>query len=250
MSLDAGAITFLMFTKSATQTASLMQLFVENGMMKTLRDELRSAPSIVGQAPKFDPAAAPNDPHELFTSWFRHALNAGVPEGHAATLATVDQDGVPDARVLIVKDVTEDCVFKIATSDESAKGRQLLQNPNCALTFYWSTLARAVRVRGRAQRASTAESAKDFLARHPLARAIVLAGHQSSVLTDEDVREEAIERAKAAIEADNNIVSPHWALWLIVPSSIEFWQGDQSRDHQRLRYNRDGDSWNKQRLWS
>ena len=217
--------------------------------MQTLRDELRAVPSIVGQAPEFDWASAPDAPYELFLSWLRYALEIGVPEAHAATLSTVDADGLPNARMLIVKDITDDCGFTFATSDESAKGRELTGNPHCALTFYWSPLARAVRVRGIAQRASAAESAQDFLARHPRARAIVLAGQQSSVISENDPHDQRLADATAAMEVDDTMVSPHWVVWTVVPSSIEFWQGDPSRNHQRLRYVRAGHAWDKQRLW-
>ncbi|MDO5754506.1 pyridoxal 5'-phosphate synthase [Arthrobacter sp.] len=216
--------------------------------MQTLRDELRAIPSIVGKAPGFDLASAPQTPQELFLVWLRQAVGAGVPEPHAATLSTVDRDGLPDARVLIIKDVTDDCGFKISTSDESAKGRQLGHNPNCALTFFWSPLARAVRVRGIAQRASTAESAADFLARHPHTRVFALAGQQSSVIPDSATRDEEIARAKAEVESNKDVRSPHWAVWTIAANSVEFWQGDPSRDHQRLRYVRTGSGWDTQRL--
>lgn len=218
--------------------------------MQTLRDELRAVPSIVGHAPDFDWASAPDEPHELFVRWLRYAIENGVPEAHAATLSTVDVEGLPDARVLIVKDVTDDCGFKIATGDESAKGRQLLANPNCALTFYWSPLARAVRVRGVAQRAPAAESAEDFLARHPHARAIALAGQQSSIYSVDDGREEILAQATSSVGAHAGTVSPHWSVWTVVPNSVEFWQGDPSRNHQRLRYVRTGDTWERQRLRS
>lgn len=151
----------------------------------------------------------------------------------------------------IVPDVdTENCGFKIATGDESAKGRQLLANRHCALAFYWSPLARAVRVRGVAQRASAAESADDFLARHSQARAIALASRQSSIFSADATRDELIAQAKAAIEVDAGIFSPHWAVWTVVPNSVEFWQGDPSRNHQRLSYMRTGTTWDKHRLWS
>ena len=216
--------------------------------MQTLRDELRGVPSIVGKAPNFDWASAPEQPQELFLQWLRHAINASVPEARAATLSTVDADGLPDARVLIVKDVTDNCGFQIASSDESPKGRQLVGNPHCALTFLWGPLARSVRVRGIAERASASESAEDFLARHPQARAIVLAGRQSSVIENPAVREEELKQAKAAMAATEDIVSPHWTVWTIVANSIEFWQGDPSRNHLRLRYVRTGTGWDRQRL--
>ncbi|MEV8183779.1 pyridoxal 5'-phosphate synthase [Specibacter sp. NPDC078692] len=217
--------------------------------MQTLRDELRTVPSIVGTAPDFDWASTPEGPRDFFLGWLRDALDAGVAEAHAATLSTVDSDGFPDARLLIIKDVTDDCGFKIATSDESAKGRQLLHNPHCALTFYWSPLARSVRVRGIAQRASATESAEDFLARHPQARAIALAGQQSSVLVSDTALDQALTQAKAALAANAVATSPQWAVWKIVPNSVEFWQGEPNRDHQRLRYIRAGSTWDKQRLW-
>ena len=217
--------------------------------MQTPRDELPAVPPIVGQAPDFDWASAPDVPHQLFLRWLRDAINAGVPHAHAATLSTVDAHGLPDARVLTVKDVSGDCGCTFATGDESAKGRQLLANPNCALTFYWSPLARVVRVRGAAQRASAAESAQDFLARHPQTRANALAAPQSSTFSTDAVRDELISQAQAAMELDPGIVSPQWTLWTVVPKSVEFWQGEPDRNHQRLSYIRTETAWDKQRLW-
>lgn len=217
--------------------------------MQTFRDEHRAVPSIVRQAPDVNWTSAPDAPQELFLRWRQDAIDAGVPDAYAATLSTVDADGLPDARVLTVKDVSGDCGFKIATGGESPKGRQLAANPNCALTFYWSPLARAVRVRGAAQRATAAESAKDFLARHPQTRANALAAPQSSTFSTDATRAELITRAQAAMELDPGIVSPHWTVWTVVPISVEFWQGDPNRNHQRLSYIRTGTAWDKQRLW-
>ncbi len=218
--------------------------------MKSLRDMLRSLPSIVGKAPDTDWTSVPDSPRPLFVQWLRDALDAGVPEAHAATFSTVDQDGMPDARVLVLKDVTDDCAFKIATSDESAKGRQLMGNPKCAISFYWGPLSRAVRIRGTAQRASAAESAADFRARHPHARAIALIGQQSAVLANEAARDALVAQAAAALEADPDLVSPHWSVWTVKPLSIEFWQGTRSRDHQRLSYVLTDAGWIHQRLWA
>ncbi|GAA5228764.1 pyridoxine/pyridoxamine 5'-phosphate oxidase [Paeniglutamicibacter antarcticus] len=216
--------------------------------MQTFREELRAVPSVAGQAPDVDWESVPQTPHELFMEWFRHALTQGVPEAHATTLSTVDERGAPDARMVILKDVSAVGNFKFATSDESAKAQQLLGNPNCALTLFWSPVARSIRVRGVAHRASAAESAADFRARHPLARAIALTGQQSSILTDGADRIAAITRAEAAVQNDDTLVSPLWSVWTVVPSSVEFWQGDPGRDHHRLRYVRDGAAWERQRL--
>lgn len=181
-------------------------------------------------------------------AWFHHALAAGVPEPHATALSTVDEHGSPDARMVILKDVSDEGDFKFATSNESAKAQQLTANPRCALTLFWSPVARSIRVRGTAHRASAAESSADFRARHPLARAIALTGQQSSVVADQAARREAIARAEAAVHQDETIVSPRWSVWSVVPDSVEFWQGDPGRDHLRLRYLRNGSTWERQRL--
>ena len=106
-----------------------------------------------------------------------------------------------------------------------------------------------MRVRGVAQRATEAESAKDFLARHPKARAIALAGQQSPIFSTDATRDELISQAAAAAEVDAGIVSPHLTAWTVVPNSVEFWQDDPSRHHQRLSYMRTETAWDKQRLW-
>lgn len=156
---------------------------------------------------------------------------------------------MPDARVLIIKDVDEDCGFHIATGDESAKGRQLLGDPACALSFYWGPLARAVRVRGFARRGSAEESAADFRARTPEARAIALAGQQSSIINGSTDVGALAAQAAATLDAAGARTSPHWSLWRIEPVSIEFWQGDPGRNHQRLSYNRNGNGWRKEQRW-
>ncbi|MDO5743370.1 MAG: pyridoxal 5'-phosphate synthase [Micrococcaceae bacterium] len=216
--------------------------------MQTFREVLRAVPSVAGQAPDFDWPSAPATPHELFMAWFRHALAAGVPEAHATTLSTVDGHGAPDARMVILKDVSDEGNFAFATSDESAKAQQLAGNPHCALTLFWSPVARSIRVRGTAHRASAAESSADFRARHPLARAVALTGAQSSVVADQAARRDAIARAESAVREDATIVSPLWSVWSVVPESVEFWQGDPGRDHHRLRYLRTGPGWELQRL--
>ncbi|MBD3940487.1 pyridoxal 5'-phosphate synthase [Microbacterium sp. NEAU-LLC] len=218
--------------------------------MSTLRERLRVEASIVGEAPPFDPSAAPDDPQTLFRDWLDAALAAGIPEPHAVTLSTVDADGRPDARVLVLKDVTDEGAFEIATGSESAKGAQLHANPNVALTFYWSPLARSVRIRGVAAAASAEESAADFRARNPAAKAIALAGRQSAPLTDLVERDRLIAENLATLEADPGRVSPGWALWRIRPISVEFWQGESTRNHVRLQYIRTDDGWRHGKLWA
>ena len=171
---------------------------------------LRARPSLTGSAPPLHPASVTGDPVALFLNWIATAAEAGVAEPHAATLATVDAEGVPDARTLILKDVGERG-WAFAGSRSSAKGRQLATNPAAALNFWWQPVLRAVRVRGPVQEATAEESAADLAARSAQARAGVAEGD--------------------------------WVLWRIVPTRIEFWQGAQDRRHTRIVYVRDGDAW-------
>ncbi|QDZ15531.1 pyridoxine/pyridoxamine 5'-phosphate oxidase [Humibacter ginsenosidimutans] len=218
--------------------------------MTDLRELLRAVPSVTGTAPGWDPADAPDEPRELFVEWLVNAVDNGAREPLAATLSTVDATGAPDARVLVIKNVTDDFRIDIATGLESAKGRQLVADPRCALTFYWSALARGVRVRGVAHAGTAAESAADFLARHPDARAIAATELQSSPMLDPDAHERLIEAQRARIASDPNLVSPTWTLWHIEPSCVEFWQGMPSRDHLRLRYTHESSGWRRERLWA
>jgi len=217
--------------------------------MTSLRDRLRSVPTVAGHAPAWNPAESPDDPRQLFMQWLTSALDAEVPEPLATTLSTVDADGAPDARVLLLKDVSEDFELVFASGSESRKGVQLSGDPRCALTLYWSPLARAVRVRGVARRGSTEESSRDFLARHPEARAVALTELQSSAMTDADGHTRLIDEQRARIEAEPDLVSPTWTVWKVAPIQVEFWQAAPDRDHLRLRYTFDGSNWSHERLW-
>jgi pyridoxamine 5'-phosphate oxidase len=215
--------------------------------MESLRDRLRAIP--FNQAPYWHVERSPEDPHELFVSWLDDAIDRGASVPHAVTLSTVDEDGSPDARVVVLKDVTPQFELGMATGTESVKGRQLSRDPRCALTFYWPSVARSVRIRGAAHQGSQAEAAADFRARHPDARALALTGRQSTPMRDATEHERMIRVERARIDADPGLVSPAWAVWWVVPEQVEFWQGAESRDHLRVRYLRDGDSWRHERLW-
>ena len=217
--------------------------------MQSLRDRLRSTPSVTGLAPEWDPDSAPDDPRELFVEWLLHALDARVTEPLAATLSTVDESGAPDARVLMLKDVTADFRLEIATGGESAKSAQLAHDARCAMTFYWPAVARAVRVRGVATRAPRDDAATDFLARHPDARAVALLEKQSTPMADPASHEQLIAEQRARMQREPEVVAPDWTVWQVTPTRVEFWQGAPSRDHLRLQYIRDATRWTRRRLW-
>ncbi len=152
----------------------------------------------------------PPEPTSLFTEWMLRADADRVPEPHTATLATVDANGVPDARTLILKGI-DDGRWAFASTRSSRKGSQLAQVSAAALNFWWQPQVRAVRVRGRVEEATTEESAADLAARSPAAQ--------------------------------QGIEPGDWVRWRIVPSRIEFWQGSRDRRHTRVVYVPDGEGW-------
>lgn len=173
---------------------------------------LRVQPALTGAAPPLPLAEVPDDPVSLFLDWIGTAATAGVPEPHAATLATVDDDGLPDARTLILKDVDERG-WAFAGARSSRKAAQIAVHPAAALNFWWQPLVRAVRVRGQVQEAPAEESAADLAARSAAARAGVGPGE--------------------------------WVLWRIIATRVEFWQGSPERDHTRLVYERTETGWTR-----
>jgi pyridoxamine 5'-phosphate oxidase len=218
------------------------------GQQDDLRTRLRGLEVFAGDMADFDVSAAPAHPAELFLRWLHEAIEADVREPHAMTLSTVDAQGRPSSRVLILKGLA-DGRWEFATSRRSRKGRELRANSWAALSFYWSELGRQVRVRGRVLEAGAQRSATDFLARAPGARAEALAGIQSEVLSDPADLPEALREALDLIERDPGVVDEEWVLYGLVADEAEFWQAHPERRHVRLRYLlRDG-SWERAQLW-
>ncbi|AYF97285.1 pyridoxine/pyridoxamine 5'-phosphate oxidase [Protaetiibacter intestinalis] len=216
-------------------------------MTDELRARLRALPSFPAELPVFDPDAAPAEPEPLFLEWLDAAVRAGVLAPHAATLAT-DDDGGPSARVVILKDV-DGTGWAIATPDDSRPGRAMAASGVAALGFFWPALGRQVRVEGEVRRADAAEAAADFLARPVEARATALVGRPAPVLAGDAEYAAARAAARTRVEADPGLVPASWALWRVVPSTVEFWQAAHDRAHLRLRYRREGASWMRERLW-
>ncbi|SNY37076.1 pyridoxine/pyridoxamine 5'-phosphate oxidase [Paractinoplanes atraurantiacus] len=206
-----------------------------------MRDYLRALPVFAGELPAFDPSAAPSSPSELFAEWLVAAVEAGVREPHAMTLSTAGAN----ARVLILKNVDQRG-WQFAAHAASPKGRELSQDPRAALTFYWSPQGRQIRVRGPVHPSPPEESAADFLARSPGARAEASLGRQSRPLTDRATLDNAVREAQRGIEG---YVEPHWTLYTLAPGQVEFWQADKDRKHTRLRYSRTPSGWTRGLLW-
>jgi pyridoxamine 5'-phosphate oxidase len=212
------------------------------------RAYLRKLPVLTGNGPGFDTSAAPQDPVALFVWWLQDAVDRGVPEPHAMTLSTVDAQGLPRARVLILKAV--DAIgWHFAVSSVSQKGRDLSTNPVAALTFYWPTLVRQVRIGGTVVDGGAAAGAQDFRARPLGSRAMALTLRQSQPLSDGAELDAEIDKAHRKLSDDPDFVPAEWISYAVQPQHVEFWEGASDRRHQRLSYQRNGDHWNLGRLW-
>lgn len=216
----------------------------------SMKDRLRQIPSLKAPLPECDPLALPDTPQDAFALWLDDALNEGIREPHAMTLSTVDENGWPDARMLILKNLDKRG-WHFAVKAESPKGRQIENRSHVALTFYWSALGRQVRLRGPAIMLSDSECAEDFLDRPVSSRASAIASRQSEILEAGEGLESRMAEAQALIAANPDYVSPGWRVYAVAPVVAEFWQGASDRNHKRLRYVLSGDSatWDRSLLW-
>ncbi|MEU0337129.1 pyridoxal 5'-phosphate synthase [Streptomyces sp. NPDC006193] len=196
----------------------------------------------------FDPDTAPPTPLALFTAWFAEAVDAGQPEPHTMSLATVDEEGMPDVRVVVLHGADADG-WSFATHATSRKGRALRARPYAALAFYWPVLGRQVRVRGPVLAAPAGESRADLRARSTGALAAALTGRQSEELSSVAELREASQAAWQRARENPDEPAPTWTLYRLRPRTVEFFQGDPDRRHVRLEYRSTGFGWSRSLLW-
>jgi pyridoxamine 5'-phosphate oxidase len=214
----------------------------------TIRDVLRTLPVFDRPLPGFDTDKVPDEPASLFVSWLGEAIDAKVVEPHVMTLSTVDPRGRPDARVVILRNVSAEG-WQFTASATGAKGAQLAANPQAALSFYWREQGRQVRVRGRVAAAAQNTSAADFQGQSEGSRIADLVGRQSTVLQDPAELARGMEAARRRLAHDPQLVAEDHTVYVLTPAEVEFWQGDHQRQHIRLRYRRSGAGWVTERLW-
>jgi pyridoxamine 5'-phosphate oxidase len=209
--------------------------------MSTLSDLRKSY-----ERDELDEHGAANEPLAQFRLWMEQALAAQVPEPNAMTLATVGEDGRPSSRIVLIKDVDARGIVWY-TNYDSRKGRELARHPFAALQFHWVELERVVRIEGRVEKVSDAESDAYYASRPLDSRLGAWASPQSQVISSR-----AVLVANAAKAAAQHGLSPsrppHWGGFRLVPDYWEFWQGRKSRLHDRLRYRLQDGQWLRERL--
>ena len=188
------------------------------------------------------------EPMGLFIEWLADARAHEPNDANAMTLSTVDADGLPDARIVLLKDV-DARGFTFYSNSESAKGVELTGRPAAALTFHWKSLRRQVRVRGAVEPVTAAEADAYFASRARESRIGAWASDQSRPLSDRAALEEAVGRETARFDGQEVPRPDRWTGWRVTPRSVEFWRDRPFRLHDRLRFDRNGDAWDRQRLW-
>ena len=189
------------------------------------------------------------DPFALFAAWLGEATASEPNDPNAMALATVDETGMPDVRMVLLKGFERDG-FVFYTNLESSKGRQLAAVPKAAVCFHWKSLRRQVRVRGPVEPVTPEEADAYFSTRARLSRIGAWASRQSRPLESRFALEKAVARYTARFAAGAIPRPPHWSGFRIAPQEIEFWRDGAFRLHDRVRFSRDmGEGWTKSRLF-
>lgn len=187
------------------------------------------------------------NPIDQFLEWFEQALAAELIDPNAMTLSTATPKGAPSSRIVLLKGVDKKG-FRFFTNYNSRKGRELNENPQAALCFYWAPLERQVRIEGKVQKLNAEDSEAYFQRRPRLSRLGAWASKQSSKVDSREQLEARFKEIKKRFEDKDVPLPDFWGGYLLKPTRIEFWQGRESRMHDRICYEKEKEDWIKFRL--
>lgn len=188
------------------------------------------------------------NPIDQFNNWFKNALNSKVSEANAMVLSTVSRQNIPSARVVLLKGVQSNG-FKFYTNYDSFKGKELAENPNACLTFFWPALEQQIRITGLVEKIDATVSEAYFHSRPRGSQISALASNQSAKIADRVILVDEVARLEK-LYADTTVPKPEfWGGYLLKPTKVEFWQGRSSRLHDRFLYEKlEANNWQVSRL--
>lgn len=190
----------------------------------------------------------PANPYQLFEEWIKTAIDSGVHEANAMTLATVNSKGRPSARIVLLKGISENG-FSFYTNYESQKGQELQENPFAALVFLWKENERQVRIEGSVTKMSKEESQKYFDSRPRESRISAISSPQSQIISDyQELLDRRQKVSEDLLENQEIAVPNYWGGFILNPDKIEFWQGRPNRFHDRFVYTKKDKIWSINRL--
>ena len=207
--------------------------------LQSMRREYRRA--------ELDESTVAADPFTQFEHWFSEAQKAEVPEPNSMLLATSGTDNYPNIRAVLLKRFDERG-FVFFTNYNSDKARELSENPRAAAEFIWLELERQIRIRGRCEKVSTAESLAYFATRSRDSRIGAWISDQSRIIGSRKLLQMQFEKMKAKFKDGDIPLPDFWGGYRLIPENIEFWQGRENRLHDRILYTRHAAQWNIERL--
>lgn len=188
------------------------------------------------------------DPFTQFAKWWKQALKAGIDEVNAMTLATASADGMPAARIVLLKDFSA-AGFTFFTNYESFKGQQLAENPKACLVFFWKELERQVRITGLVEKVSEQASNEYFDSRPVESQIGALTSPQSRIIESREWLDDNYSQKTKELKGKKVVRPIYWGGYIVKPVIIEFWQGRPGRLHDRLQYSlQDDGNWKLERL--